>query len=120
MNKVKLAILLTILLLPLSVSAHSGRTDSSGCHTNKKTGDYHCHGAKVTKTAKDDVKVAAKAEAKSEAKVLHYCKANIYNCADFSTQAQAQTEYEYCLSETGKDVHDLDRDSDGVACESLK
>lgn len=23
--------------------AHSGRTNSSGCHTNRKTGDYHCH-----------------------------------------------------------------------------
>lgn len=22
---------------------HSGGTDSSGCHTNHKTGDYHCH-----------------------------------------------------------------------------
>jgi len=24
--------------------AHPGRTDSSGCHTNRKTGEYHCHG----------------------------------------------------------------------------
>ncbi|MCU4406706.1 YHYH domain-containing protein [Acinetobacter junii] len=23
--------------------AHSGGTDSSGCHTNHKTGDRHCH-----------------------------------------------------------------------------
>lgn len=23
--------------------AHSGGTDSNGCHTNHKTGDYHCH-----------------------------------------------------------------------------
>ena len=23
--------------------SHSGRTDSSGCHTNHQTGDYHCH-----------------------------------------------------------------------------
>lgn len=23
--------------------AHSGRTDSSGCHTDRKTGLYHCH-----------------------------------------------------------------------------
>jgi hypothetical protein len=22
---------------------HSGGLDSSGCHTNRKTGDYHCH-----------------------------------------------------------------------------
>lgn len=24
--------------------AHSGRTDANGCHTNRKTGTYHCHG----------------------------------------------------------------------------
>lgn len=26
-----------------TVFAHSGGTDSSGCHTNHKTGDRHCH-----------------------------------------------------------------------------
>lgn len=25
------------------VNAHSGGTDSSGCHMNHKTGVYHCH-----------------------------------------------------------------------------
>ena len=24
--------------------AHGGGVDANGCHTNKKTGDYHCHG----------------------------------------------------------------------------
>jgi hypothetical protein len=23
--------------------AHSGGTDSAGCHTDRKTGVYHCH-----------------------------------------------------------------------------
>lgn len=23
--------------------AHSGRTDSRGCHYNRRTGTYHCH-----------------------------------------------------------------------------
>ncbi len=38
-----------IVLLALTVSfistayAHSGGTDANGCHTNHKTGDYHCH-----------------------------------------------------------------------------
>lgn len=34
--------------------AHSGRTNSEGCHTNRKTGDYHCHGKKkpASSTAK--------------------------------------------------------------------
>jgi endonuclease G, mitochondrial len=39
--------LLTILIfiVPLSLAyAHSGKTNAEGCHTNKKTGEYHCHG----------------------------------------------------------------------------
>jgi hypothetical protein len=31
------------LVLCQNVFSHSGRTDSSGCHQNKRTGDYHCH-----------------------------------------------------------------------------
>lgn len=30
-------------LFTASAFAHSGGTNSSGCHTNSKTGDYHCH-----------------------------------------------------------------------------
>jgi len=28
-----------------AVHAHGGGLDASGCHTNRKTGDYHCHRA---------------------------------------------------------------------------
>jgi hypothetical protein len=27
-----------------NVLAHSGGLNSEGCHNNRKTGDYHCHG----------------------------------------------------------------------------
>lgn len=32
------------LLTPGIAIDHPGRTDSSGCHTNRSTGRYHCHG----------------------------------------------------------------------------
>lgn len=48
--------------------------------------------------------------------VEHICSYNAYNCGDFSTHREAQEVYEFCGS---GDVHKLDRDSDGVACESL-
>jgi len=36
--------IVTILLLGASLLlAHSGGTNSAGCHYNHKTGDYHCH-----------------------------------------------------------------------------
>lgn len=47
------------------------------------------------------------------------CAYDAYNCADFSTQAQAQACYDYCMAQVGYDVHRLDADNDGEACESL-
>ena len=43
------------------------------------------------------------------------CSFDAYNCGDFSTHDEAQSVYEAC----GNDVHRLDRDNDGLACESL-
>lgn len=48
------------------------------------------------------------------------CGGNYYNCSDFSSWAAAQACYQYCLSVVGYDVHRLDADSDGIACESLR
>lgn len=39
---------LLVLALPTLGTAHGGNTDANGCHTNKKTGDYHCHGARTS------------------------------------------------------------------------
>jgi len=44
------------------------------------------------------------------------CSTNYYNCADFNTQAEAQAVMIYCGNE---DIHYLDGDDDGIACESL-
>lgn len=46
------------------------------------------------------------------------CISDIYNCADFSTQAEAQQMFEKCGGKEN-DVHQLDKDGDGVVCESL-
>lgn len=46
------------------------------------------------------------------------CSYNRYNCSDFDTQAAAQACYDYCLTTVGFDVHRLDGDHDGIACES--
>jgi len=47
------------------------------------------------------------------------CSGNIYNCSDFSSHAAAQACYEYCISVGAGDIHRLDGDHDGIACESL-
>ncbi len=48
----------------------------------------------------------------------YICSYNAYNCADFTTHAQAQAVYEACGG-LSNDVHRLDGDDDGLACESL-
>ena len=46
------------------------------------------------------------------------CSYNAYNCSDFSTHAEAQSVFEYCGG-VSNDIHRLDADKDGLACESL-
>lgn len=42
---IKLALLFCVFMTSSSM-AHSGRTNAEGCHTNHRTGDYHCHRSK--------------------------------------------------------------------------
>lgn len=111
----RLALFLCLLLIQSPALAHGGRTNAEECHTEKATGQYHCHGGKQART---EARTSARTEARGVAGSV--CSFNMYNCSDFSTHQKAQSTYEHCLSEVGYDVHDLDRDSDGVACEALK
>lgn len=47
------------------------------------------------------------------------CSGNAYNCGDFNTRSSAQACYNYCIAQGAGDVHRLDANSDGQACESL-
>src|SRR3989344_8518046 len=100
--------------------AHPGKTDASGCHTEKKTGEYHCHGAPkpLVKATKTQAKTAAKTQAKSSGGATS-CTSDMYNCPNFSTHAEAQRAFDACFKVAGRDVHGLDGDKDGSACEDL-
>jgi endonuclease YncB( thermonuclease family) len=68
-SKLTILIFIVSLILPLSVFAHSGRTDANGCHTNRKTGDYHCHNKPTTievKEARTEARESANTQAKTE------------------------------------------------------
>jgi len=51
MARIRMLVLFVLLLICYwpavwqlsSASAHPGGLDAQGCHTNKKTGEYHCH-----------------------------------------------------------------------------
>lgn len=50
--------------------------------------------------------------------LLESCEGDVYNCASFQYQEEAQEVLEKCGG-VGYDINNLDGDSDGVACESL-
>ena len=43
MKRKAILILMATFLLSIVSFAHKGRTNSKGCHMNRKTGEYHCH-----------------------------------------------------------------------------
>jgi len=115
-----LLIIFILLVSPISVLSHSGRTNSEGCHTNRRTGEYHCHSKSTTNTKKDarnSVNIQARTRARSDSR-KYICSFNFYNCSDFATHKEAQNVYEHCGG-IDNDIHKLDRDKDGLACESL-
>jgi Excalibur calcium-binding domain len=46
------------------------------------------------------------------------CQGNVYNCSDFRGRIEAQAAFQACGG-IGSDVHGLDEDRDGLACERL-
>ena len=43
MKKISSILAVLMLLASSAAFAHSGGTDSSGCHHDRKNGGYHCH-----------------------------------------------------------------------------
>lgn len=49
--KMRVSVLLVAMIVGFFIASdagsHSGGTNANGCHTNHKTGSYHCHNAKT-------------------------------------------------------------------------
>lgn len=83
--------------------AHGGGLDANGCHTNRKTGDHHCHRPQAA-----PARLAAPASASRPRPA-----AGAYpNCAAARAAGAAPVR----RGEPGYGPH-LDRDGDGVGCE---
>ena len=102
-------IVFTLLLCaPGLALAHGGGLNAEGCHNNRKTGDYHCHGAKAKAPAPARARSAyAPAAAPRAGATTHYA-----NC----DAARAAGAAPVRVGEPGYASH-LDRDNDGVGCE---
>ncbi len=53
-----------------------------------------------------------------EENYIDICEENIFNCEDFLEQEEAQEIFDSCGG-LDNDIHGLDRDGNGLACEGL-
>ncbi len=77
-----------------------------------------CEGGEATPTQRTTSAPTPQSTQQTQSTSGYSCSANIYNCTDFSTHAEAQSVYEMCGG-VSNDIHRLDQDKDGEACESL-
>ena len=98
----RLALMASGLFLSAGLEAHSGGTNAEGCHTNRSTGEYHCHGPKPAPRA-----TLASSQPASPARGTSYA-----NCAEARAAGAAPVR----RGQPGYGRH-LDRDNDGVGCE---
>ncbi len=76
--------------------------------------DYHFSLDKMTNSSSSQVSEMTESKTK---RMNELCETGTYNCSDFTTQDEAQEFLRSCG--TKRDVHGLDRDNDGFACEEL-
>lgn len=88
-------------ILPLL--SHGGGLNSEGCHTNRKTGDYHCH--RRSDASVQSTPAPPRSFQSSSGRTFANC-----------TAARAAGDAPLLRGEPGYGPH-LDRDNDGIACE---
>ncbi len=95
---------------PTLAIAHGGGLNKEGCHNNRKTGDYHCHGGgsnpRATPTASYLSQPARSTLSRSDSSRA------FANCSEARAAGSAPVR----RGDAGYGSH-LDRDNDGVGCE---
>ncbi|GAA3901175.1 hypothetical protein GCM10022276_19960 [Sphingomonas limnosediminicola] len=97
------ALLLAPVTLSTLASAHPGGLNAQGCHTNHKTGDYHCH------RGPNPSEVSASRRTYG---ALSSVGGAFRNCAAARAAGAAPVR----RGDPGYGSH-LDRDGDGIGCE---
>lgn len=91
-----------------AASAHGGGVDANGCHTNRKTGDFHCHGGLASPAPSVARSSLVAPTAKQSSGVFRNCAA-----------ARAAGAAPVRRGDPGYGPH-LDRDNDGIGCEPYR
>lgn len=109
----RLVAAVTLLALPLGIPeealAHPGGLNSEGCHNNRKTGDYHCHGGgRPIRPAPSSRQSLLSSPSSGSGGAFRNC-----------TEARAAGAAPVRRGDPGYGPH-LDRDNDGVGCEPYR
>lgn len=114
--------LISMTLLALSALAgdawaHGGGLNKDGCHNNRKTGDYHCHGG-----GSPPSQVQQRYQPANQLAPSGYAAPNdsrggraFTNCAEARAAGAAPVR----RGDPGYGTH-LDRDNDGIGCEPYR
>lgn len=93
-----------------SAPAHQGGLDKQGCHTDRKSGDYHCH------RTIPRARAAPATPPLAPPPVQHQSPARAFRNCD---EARARGAAPVRRGDPGYGPH-LDRDNDGVGCEPYR
>ena len=105
MKLLTIAVGVALIAAPVAVAAHPGGLNSEGCHTNRKTGDYHCHRSGSGKKGGGSSQPGSLLSGPSSGGAFANCSA-----------ARAAGAAPVRRGDPGYGRH-LDRDNDGVGCE---
>ena len=103
--------LVILLALPFLSFGHSGGLNKEGCHTNRKTGDYHCHRGSRTPPPPASGQGFAPSQLAPQQRATRAFR----NCAEARAAGAAPVR----RGDPGYGAH-LDRDNDGVGCEPYR
>lgn len=100
------AMLVLCLSFPLAqmAHAHGGGLDANGCHTEKKTGVYHCHGAKAPPPPRTASTFVGSSQARSSTEYANCSEARAAGAAPVRSGDPGYS-------------RKLDQDGDGIGCE---
>lgn len=125
MGSLKIFFLAAGLAFPTFANGHGGGLDKNGCHTNRKTGEYHCHRGAPSPAAPHAAPVKRGAMqfvpsqlAPSTAPSTRQPSGRTQRDVHFGSCAEARAAgyWNIKYGEPGYSSN-LDRDGDGIACE---
>lgn len=113
---VRLALLLAGLTGAGAAWGHGGGLNADGCHTNRKTGEYHCHRpASAGAPRRQDARPASFGPSRAAPTGRAPAGRAFANCAEARAAGAAPVH----RGEPGYGPH-LDRDNDGIGCEPYR